>query len=216
MNTTETAGTTSGTAPALRIAGPDDIDTVADIVTEAFAHLEVIHFLVSDAHRRRVAVRDWYRLYIAHAISGAGQVVMTDDNTAAAVWFDRTGQPSEPDGYATHLAELAGADLPQFQHLDAQMDAHHPSDAHWHLLFLAVRPARWSQGLGGRLMDYTHSRLDTNAIPAYLEATGKQNRALYQRHGYTDMNPPAIPVTGDTVLYRMWRPASHPEPQPTR
>nr|WP_221378316.1 GNAT family N-acetyltransferase [Actinoplanes polyasparticus] len=216
MTNTDATGTNTGTIPALRVAGPDDIDTVADIVTEAFDHLEVIRFLVPDAHRRRVVVRDWYRLYIAHAISGAGQVVMTDDNTAAAVWFDRTGQPSEPDGYATHLAELAGDDLPQFQHLDALMDAHHPSDAHWHLLFLAVRPSRWSHGLGSQLMDYTHTRLDAEDIPAYLEATGEQNRALYQRHGYTNMNPPTIPVTGDTVLYRMWRPAGQPEPDSTR
>ena len=194
------------TTAAPRIAGPGDIDTVADIVADAFDHLEVIHFLVPDASRRRQVSRDWYRLYVAHAIGGAGQVVMTEDGSAAAVWFDRTGDASEPEGYEKHLADLAGEHLPQFQHLDLQMEANHPTDPHWHLLFLAVRPDSWNQGLGGRLMDYTHSRLDAEDIPAYLEATGEQNRRLYQRHGYTDMSPPTIAVTDDIALHRMWRP----------
>ncbi|MFI7543812.1 GNAT family N-acetyltransferase [Actinoplanes sp. NPDC049599] len=199
----------SNDTPALRVAGPDDIDTVADIVTDAFDHLKVIHYLVPDVSRRRRLARDWYRLHIAHAISGAGQVVVTSDADAAAIWFDRTGEASEPDGYDKHLAELAAEYLPRFQHLDLQMEAHHPTDAHWHLLFLAVRPDRWNHGLGSRLMNHTHARLDADGIPAYLEATGLQNRALYRRHGYTDMNPPTIAVTDDTVLYRMWRPAEN-------
>jgi GNAT superfamily N-acetyltransferase len=201
--------TSNNTLPALRLAGPADIDTVADIVTDAFDHLKVIHYLVPDLGQRRAVVRDWYRLYVDHAIHGAGQVVVTEDASAAAVWFDRTQDASEPEGYEKHLADLAGQYLPQFQHLDLQMEAHHPADPHWHLLFLAVRPDRWSQGLGGRLMDHTHTRLDADGIPAYLEATGLQNRALYRRHGYLDMDPPTIAITGDTVLYRMWRPVQN-------
>jgi GNAT superfamily N-acetyltransferase len=197
----------TSTIPAPRIAGPGDIDTVADIIADSFDHLDVIHFLVPDASRRRAVTRDWYRLYVAHAVGRAGHVVMTEDGNAAAVWFDRTTEPGEPEGYDKHLADLAGEHLHRFTHLDLQMEANHPTEAHWHLLFLAVRPGRWSQGLGSRLMQYTHSRLDAEGIPAYLEATGTLNRRLYQRHGYTDMSPPTIAVTDQTVLYRMWRPA---------
>lgn len=200
----------SSTVPQLRIAQPGDIDTVADIVADAFLHLDVIGFLVPDPARRRQVSRAWYRLYIAHAISGAGLVTMTDDASAAAVWFDRTKPATEPDDYAGRLADLAGDDLPQFQHLDAQMDALHPADPHWHLLFLAVRPDRWNQRLGSQLMNHTHARqLETNVYPAYLEATSEQNQRLYHRHGYIDMNPPTIPVSDGIVLHRMWRPA-HP------
>jgi GNAT superfamily N-acetyltransferase len=198
---------TTTSIPAPRIAGAGDIDTVASIVTDAFDHLEVIHYLVPDPDRRRKVSRDWYRLYVEHAINGAGQVVMTEDANAAAVWFDRTSEPSEPDDYAKHLADLAGEHLPRFEHLDRQMDAHHPNDPHWHLLFLAVRPDRWNQGLGSTLMNYTHQRLDAEAIPAYLEATSADNQRLYRRHGYTDMTPPTIAVSDNIHLHRMWRPA---------
>lgn len=196
----------TSTTATPRIAGPGDIDTVADIVADSFAHLQVIAFLVPDSDRRWHVSRDWYRLYIAHAINGAGQVVMTEDATAAAVWFDRTSEAIEPEDYAKHLADLAGDDLPRFTELDLQMEANHPTDPHWHLLFLAVCPDHWSQGLGSTLMNYTHTRLDAEGIPAYLEATGEQNRRLYQRHGYSDMTPPVITLSDDTVLHRMWRP----------
>ncbi|XVV10864.1 GNAT family N-acetyltransferase [Actinoplanes sp. CA-131856] len=196
---TATANTT------LDVAGPADTDTVADIITDAFIDLTIIKFLVPDPQRRRPVSRAWYRLYIAHALGGAGQVVMTSDKSAAAVWFDRTGPVSEPDDYATKLAELAGPDLPRFRELDQQMEAHHPNDPHWHLLFLAVHPDRQSQGLGSRLMSRTHTRLDAEGIPAYLEATGPENARLYRQHGYADMSPPTLAVSDGTELRRMWR-----------
>jgi GNAT superfamily N-acetyltransferase len=193
--------------PAPRIAGPGDIDTVADVIADAFAPLAVIRFLVPDPDRVRPVSRAWYRLHVEHAISGAGQVVMTEDNSAAAVWFDCTAAFSEPESYAKRLADLAGDDLSRFEHLDRQTDTNYPRDPHWHLLFLATRPGRQNQGLGSLLMDYTHIRLDAEGIPAYLEATGDENRWLYQRHGYHDMDPATFTVTDGTVLHRMWRPA---------
>jgi ribosomal protein S18 acetylase RimI-like enzyme len=196
---------TLSSTPGLRIAGVGDIDRVADLITDSFGHLPVIGYLVPDPGRRPAVVRQWYRLYVAHAIGGAGQVVITDDGAGAAVWFDRTGEASEREDYAKHLIDLAGEDLERFDHLDAQMDAHHPANPHWHLLFLAVHPSRWGQGYGSALMNHTYTRLDADGIPAYLEATNEQNARLYRRHGYQHMSPPTIPVTGDIDLYRMWR-----------
>ncbi|MEV6299858.1 GNAT family N-acetyltransferase [Actinoplanes sp. NPDC051861] len=194
---------TTNVAPSLRVAGPDDVDEVANIVADAFLNLDVIRFLVPDLARRWPVSRAWYELWIAHAISDAGQVVMTEG--AAAVWFDRTTAATEPHDYARRLAELAGPDLPQFQHLDAQMDKAHPTDPHRHLLFLAVLPDRQNHGLGSLLLQHTHAQLDDAGVAAYLEATGEDNRRLYARHGYTDMDPPTIAASGDIVLHRMWR-----------
>jgi GNAT superfamily N-acetyltransferase len=195
---------------ALDIAEPGDVDLVADLVTDSFDHMPVIRNLVAEPRRRREVVRGWYRLYIEHAIAGAGQVLIARGGKGAAVWFDRTSEFSEPEDYAKRLAELAGPDLHRFQHLDELMDAHHPDAPHWHLLFLAVHPDSWRQGLGSALMNYTHRQLDSHGIPAYLEATNDRNAKLYRWHGYQDMTPPTIPVTDGIDLYRMWRPAQTP------
>jgi ribosomal protein S18 acetylase RimI-like enzyme len=209
--------TTPTTAPRLRVAGPDDIDRVTDLITDAFDHMPVIHYLVPEPSKRWPTVREWYRLYVAHAITGAGQVVVTEDGAGAAVWFDRTGKANEPDGYAEQLVELAGEYLERFDHLDAQMDANHPAEPHWHLLFLAVHPDRWGQGYGSALMNHTHTtQLDADGIAAYLEATSDDNARLYRRHGYQDMTPPTIAVTDSIHLYRMWRPSQTPTPNPAR
>jgi GNAT superfamily N-acetyltransferase len=192
--------------PAIRVAGPGDIDPVARIVARAFDHLEVIAFLVPDPNRRRRVPQAWYRLYIEHAIRGAGHVLVTDNYTAAAVWFDRTGEATDPDDYTERLAAVAGDDLPRFQELDQKMADLHPHAPHRHLLFLAVDPDCWNHGYGSLLMDVTHAELDANGESAYLEATGKDNARLYERHGYTHMDPPTINLSDGTVLYRMWRP----------
>ncbi|MFF5293030.1 GNAT family N-acetyltransferase [Paractinoplanes globisporus] len=191
--------------PRLRIAGEPDIDLVADVVADAFDHLEVINWLVPDPDRRWQVSRAWYRLYIEHAIRGAGQVVLTEDHAACAVWFDRTGPVTEPANYGQRLAALAGAHLGRFEHLDTQMDTHHPSAPHWHLLFLAVRPGQQGRGMGSHLMSHTHKQLDVQGLPAYLEATNDDNARLYRRHRYSNMVPFDLSVADGISLYRMWR-----------
>lgn len=197
---------TTTRAPAPRIAGAGDVDLVADIVTDAFFPLKVIENLVPDPGRRWEVSRAWYRLLIEDAIGGAGQVVITDDGSAATVWFDRTGKVHDPEDYDKRLAALAGDDLPQFQHLDQLMAASHPTDPHWYLMLAATRPDRQHEGLGGMLLDYTHQRLDADGVPGYLEATGPKNQRLYERKGFEVMTPPTIPVTDGIDLIRMWRP----------
>ena len=93
------------------------------------------------------------------------------------------------------------------QSTEPRPDPAPPARPHHDLACLAVRPERQHEGLGGALLRRHHRQLDHDEIPAYLEATGERNRVLYQRHGYTDMTPPAIPVTPDIRLHRMWRPA---------
>lgn len=189
----------------VRTARPGDTDRVADLVADAFLHLDAIRFLVPDDARRRPVSREWYRLHIAHAAGGAGEVVVTGDGNAAAVWFDRTVTHTPPDTYERQLADLAGDDLPRFTELEDEMDALHPNDPHWHLLFLAVRPGHWNRGLGSALLRHTHARLDMDGVPAYLEATGNDNKRLYARHGYRDMRPQRIVLSDGTPLHRMWR-----------
>ncbi len=192
--------------PAIRPAGDDaDVRHVADVVARSFDHLGANQYLIPDSRQRLPIMREYFGILVEHAARGAGEVLLTDG--AVAVWFDRTTEPAEPQGYGQRLADAAGEHLERFHELDKLLEFHHPTDPHWHLAFLAVEPGRWGQGLGSALMNHTHARLDQHGAAAYLEASNPDGQRLYRRHGYTDMTPPAIHLSDGTPFYRMWRPA---------
>ncbi len=185
-----------------------DVDAVADLIALSFNHLPACQYLVPKDSDRLLIMRDFFHLLTEHAADGNGEVLLTADGTAAAVWFDRTRELPEPRSYEKRLAYATGEYVDRFNALDQLFDEHHPGDEHWHLAFLAVHPTQWGNGIGSALMNHTHSRLDRDGIPAYLEATNDDNCRVYQRHGYQDMNPLGIHLPDGTPFYRMWRPAT--------
>jgi GNAT superfamily N-acetyltransferase len=198
--------------PGIRaVSTAEDVDAAGRLIAASFDHLDANHYLIPDPARRLDAMQVFFGVLTEHAANGAGKVLLTEDGTATAVWFDRTVEPSEPDGYAERITAAAGEYADRFAALDELFEANHPTPPHWHLAFLAVHPDHWGRGLGGALMDHTHSWLDKEGLPAYLEATNADNQRVYRRHGYTDMTPSAI-VLGDptaagghATFYRMWR-----------
>ena len=202
--------------PGIRtVTTAEDVVAAGRLVAVSFDHLDANHYLIPDETRRLEAMQEFFTVLTAHAANGAGKVLLTEDGNATAVWFDRTVEPTEPDGYAERINAAAGEYADRFAALDELFEAHHPTEPHWHLAFLAVHPDHWSRGLGGALMDHTHGWLDKEGLPAYLEATNADNQRVYRRHGYTDMTPFPI-VLGDpagstedkvagATFYRMWR-----------
>ncbi|WBB79848.1 GNAT family N-acetyltransferase [Micromonospora sp. WMMD882] len=188
-----------------QVTSADEVAVAADLIARSFDHLAANHYLVPDPARRLATMRGFFHLLAAHAAAGAGEVLLTADRSATAVWFDRTTEPGAPERYEERLAELAGPHHDRFVELDDLFEAHHPGEPHWHLAFLAVDPTQWKRGLGSALMRITHARLDRAGLPAYLEATGDDNRRLYRRHGYVDLTPSAIRLGDGTPFHRMWR-----------
>ena len=203
---------TPGIRPGIRPAdSAADVAAASLLIATSFDHLDANHYLIPDEARRLEAMRVFFAVLTEHAANGAGKVLLTEDGAGTAVWFDRTVEPTEPEGYTEQIAGAAGEYADRFAALDELFEAHHPTPAHWHLAFLAVHPERWGQGIGSALMNHTHTWLDKEGLPAYLEATNADNQRVYRRHGYTDMTPSAI-VLGDpsgagehATFYRMWR-----------
>ena len=189
-----------------RAEGADELLAAAELITLSFDHLGANRYLVPPDAERLVALRDFFHLHVEHAAAGHGEVWRSADGAAVAVWFDRTGEVVEPPDFDTRVKSLAGSHLDRFVALGELLDTHHPTAPHWHLAFLAVHPDRWSTGLGSALMRHTHARLDAEGVPAYLEATNADNRRVYRRHGYADLEPCAVHLPDGTPFYRMWRP----------
>jgi GNAT superfamily N-acetyltransferase len=129
----------------------------------------------------------------------------TDEEVAGAALWARPGtDPVGADaGYAERLEAIVGDDAPRMFELIELLEGHAPRDAHYHLQFLAVLPQRQGAGVGGRLMAPVLARCDRDAVPAYLEATSKRNRALYERHGFRTTGE--LPLRDGPSLWTMWR-----------
>ncbi|GAA4974170.1 GNAT family N-acetyltransferase [Actinoplanes utahensis] len=196
-------GVTSITGAGVHRAAAPHIDLVSDILTAAFLHGDLAPWLIPDEIERRRVYRPYFRMLAAHAVEHGRVDVIGED--ACALWYDLGDDPDLTiDDYDRRLAEITGPALPRFQQIDEAMHRYHPRGRpHAYLAFLAVLPGRQGTGLGTALLDHRHAELTREDRPAYLEATGPANSALYQRKGYQPLGP--FPVAPDGPhLHPMW------------
>ena len=185
-------------------AGEADIETLAQVIAEAFFPLAVCGWLIPDGPARRAAFPAYFRLYLEHAIAD-GIVETTPGQDAAALWIPGDGPASPPEEYTRQLAVITGPHLGNFLAFDQRLDRHHPVGVfHEHLAILAVRPDRQGQGVGTALLDARHADLEVEGVPAYLEASDERTRRLYLAHGYADRGGP-IELAHGVRMYPMWR-----------
>lgn len=193
-------------SPAIRTATPADQQTVSDLLAEAFLHGDLADWLIPHLDTRARIYPHYFALHVEHALTH-GQVEITADATAVAIWYpiDAGPLPELPD-YPQRLADITGRFHPRFTDLEQTMHDHHPYDQpHHYLAFLAVHPDQQRHGLGSALLEH-HARLDSTGTAAHLEATGPRNRRLYARHGY--LPQPAFSLPDGPSLYPMRRPPS--------
>lgn len=182
------------------LAGPDDLDQVADLLTTAFLDGDYANWLIPDRSVRERTYPDFFRLVLEPAFDH-GQVHVTSDGAAAAIWyFLPEGTPPAPDDYPRRLANILGDATSRFVALDTAFETLHPRDTeHFYLAFLAVRPDRQREGLGSALLAHHHETADTARVACYLEATGDHNARLYQVHGYQPQPPVSLPYEGPAI-----------------
>jgi GNAT superfamily N-acetyltransferase len=124
----------------------------------------------------------------AAAFSGeafAGRTVwMLEEFAAVAVWFSPGVEPSAETIVAALSASVAtGKHADMFAVLE-QMDAAHPTFAHWYLPWLAVDAPKRASGLGGQLLERCLAVVDDDRLPAYLETPNPRTIPFYERLGF--------------------------------
>jgi len=193
--------------PDLRVVRADmaDLDTLSQVIADAFYDLPPSRWLIADAAARRAIFPGYFQIYVEHALAH-GTVHTTTDRTAVSLWIPADGQPPEPPaGYRSRLTAVTSPWTSRFLAFDAVLDQHHPTGMpHRHLAILAVRPDRQDQGLGTALLRAHHQVLDNTGTTAYLEAVDLRTRGIYLRRGYADHGKP-IRLPGGPRMYPMWR-----------
>jgi len=155
-------------------------------ITLAFALDPVIRWIYPDTGDY---LRHWPRFIEAYGggaiASRAGHA--TEDFSGVALWLPPGISPDE-DGVVELLHATAGGE--RGADVDAaleEMDAHHPTGAHYYLTLAGVDPLLQGRGIGSELLRAGLDRCDEQQLPAYLEATSPGSRGLYARHGFEEL-----------------------------
>jgi len=188
----------------IRRAGFDDLAPTASVLAAAFQDDPVFTWCVPDATRRAAVLPTFFRV-VANAIAVHDDIHVAAATSrpvsgaidGAAMWLPPEAAPVGD--LEAPFAELFGDDAGRAFEIVGLLEEHHPMTPHHYLWFLGVAPAAQGHGIGSALL-----RQDRPG-PAYLEATSKDNRRLYERHGFEVVDE--LRVGGSPTIWAMWRPA---------
>jgi ribosomal protein S18 acetylase RimI-like enzyme len=201
--------TTTTTPTAARKARTGDRAAVATALAAAFHADPVFRWLTPDDDRRRRILPAFFDLAIDVFRRHDHIWCVGDDGGVAggALWSPAGVAPmDEVDGdrFVGGCVELAGPDAGRWEDVIALLDENHPHHAdHDYLWLLGVVPDRQGRGHGSAMLRAVLDRGDRDGVPAYLEATSRENVRLYERHGFRVTGE--LAVTGAPSLWAMWR-----------
>ena len=181
------------------VAGRADLDTVAEIITHAFASDPVWGPAFLDPTRSTDANGIW-RAYLGSLMRfpWTWLSVGREEELPEPHWtsFDAT--------LREHVGDVqAGAVVELFARFEA---AHPTAEPHYYLSLLGTHPDHRGAGHGMRLLAENLERIDAERMPAYLESTNPGNDARYRRVGFEPVGSFEGFVPG-SIITTMWRPA---------
>jgi GNAT superfamily N-acetyltransferase len=183
---------------------PDRAAHAFDTLTQAFVDDPPTRWLFPDADL-------YWRFFpvFAEMFGGAAVAARTaievEDAAGVALWLAPGGAGPDEAGLVrlvedcTEPQRHAGV-LAVFE----EMGRRHPTEPHWYLPLIGVRPRRQGRGIGAALLAAGLRVCDIERLPAYLESTNPRNQPLYERHGFVPLDP--IVVADCPPIVPMLRP----------
>jgi GNAT superfamily N-acetyltransferase len=168
-------------------------EAVLAVLVEAFMDDPLVGWLFPEQDERARHLAGFHAPLVAE-----GEAYLAGDAEGAAVWLTVAQGRLPHEG----APEAGGARL---RALGEALTARHPDHtAHLYLPCMGVVPTRRGAGLGSVLLRHRLTRADADGLPVYLEASSARSRALYLRHGFTDLGAP-VRVADSPPLWPMWR-----------
>ncbi|WP_409496779.1 GNAT family N-acetyltransferase [Amycolatopsis sp. cmx-11-12] len=182
----------------VRAAAPSEMDTVVDVLSEAFHEDPVSVWVFPGDARRAVALPIFHRAILRGTLAAGGHVDVTGDLSAAVLWTPGGGEDVDGDAFSGLTREELGRLAALFE----LMTKHAPGGDYHHAQFIGVRKSAQRQGIGARLLRHGLDRNGT--VPAYLDASSQESAKLYRRLGFRDHGP-AFAAEGGPSMRPMWR-----------
>jgi GNAT superfamily N-acetyltransferase len=177
---------------------------LATTIARAFHGLPASRYLVPDPGHREKVFPTLFGFDVADTLLH-GSAQATAAGEAVALWMP-AGAFEDPEPELDPRIEQIDHGLAlRYLRFHQILHKNHPRGRphHW-LMILAVRPEQQSRGLGSKLLERHHADLDSQRLPAYLEAASATACKLYRRHGYIEIGGP-ITLPNDTRMFPMWR-----------
>lgn len=189
----------------------------ADVLVASHADYPAFRYVFPDPRRRARALRPFFATTVRDAIGfGTGYATATGpgaaDLTAVAVWLPPGGFPFSGARQARAMPAMvktmiaAPASFPALMRLGANAARAHPTERHWYLVVLGVRPQFQGHRLGSGLMRVGLDHADRDRAPCYLETSAPANVAFYERFGFTVVDEALALVPGGPTHVAMRRP----------
>ncbi len=93
--------------------------------------------------------------------------------------------------------------FPTFVRFGANLERVHPTEPHWFLVVLSVRPEFQRRGVGSRLVVPMLEAAERSSVPCYLETSDRANVAFYERFGFVVLDSELALLPGGPTLVAM-------------
>jgi ribosomal protein S18 acetylase RimI-like enzyme len=201
--------------PTIRRATRSDVLQLRQTLARAFQDDPAMSWWIPEATKRERFGPDYFGLLLECIYLPEGEVYMTEDGRAAALWAlpDRWQVPTTAKSpLLSVMVRASGSNLPRAAQMQKLMEAKHGerSDPHYYLPFIGTSPDWRGRWYGTALLSHMLDRCDVEGVAAYLESTSEGNLALYSRHGFEvidELNWPG----GGPPFWPMWRNPNQPQ-----
>lgn len=168
----------------------EDKPVVIKILTESFKTDPHINWLLEKSKNlNKIKI---LMDYVFEESFEKGEIYLSDDKTAAALWNFEKGEKISFSYIIRNLSFLLRIGISatvRILKMDKLVHSHYPHEGKYSQLYLiGVLPESRGKGLASELMNPMIARFNNKSIPVYLETGNPRNVEIYKRKGFEIFN----------------------------